>query len=116
MTTFKPYHAGKVSVTFGKPTVGPKIYLTKGPSGWPEQFSRTVADNALASFLAPLHVEEVLASFRLALQLEGREENWGDVIAHLAKVTGSDEKHVPEIAGVALWGRYLIHKRDEEIN
>lgn len=116
MTTFKPYHAGKVSVTFGKPTVGPKIYLARGPSGWPEQFPRALADNALASFLAPLNVDDVVASFRRAVQLEGREEGWGDVITHLAKVTGSDEKRVPEIVGVALWGRYLIFRHNEETN
>jgi len=116
MTTPKPYHAPKTSVTFSKPAVGPKVYLARGPSGWPEQFPRKLADQALDDFLAPLNTEDVLQSFRVAMKLEAREETWGDVIGYLAKIVDAPEKHIPEVASVSFWGRYLLLKRNEGTN
>jgi len=116
MTTPKPYHALKPSVAFGKPTVGPRVYLARGPSGWPEQFSRKLADKALDDFLAPLSVEEVLQTFTATMQLESREETWGDVTGHLAKIVETPVKNIPEIVSVAFWGRYVIAKRNEGAN
>lgn len=116
MTTTKPYHAPHTSVTFGRPTVGPKVYLVRGPSGWPEQFVRKTADKALEVFLAPLDVLDVLASFATAMKLEGREEAWGDVLGHLAKITGTREQLISNTVGVAFWGRYIVAVRTEGAN
>ena len=116
MTTPKHYHAPKTSVTFGKPAVGPKIYLSKGPSGWPEQFPRKLADKALDDFLAPLDTNTVLQTFRITMQLEARDETWGDVTAHLTKITGTAEKLIPGNVSVAFWGRYILLKRTEGTN
>lgn len=116
MTTPKPYHAPKTSVTFAKPAVGPKIYLSKGPSGWPEQFPRKLADKALDDFLAPLATDDVLRTFRVAMQLEARDETWSDVAAYLAKITDTTEKSITGNVGVAFWGRYLLAKRNEGTN
>lgn len=116
MTTSKPYHARKSSVTFGKPTVGPKIYLVKGPSGWPEQFVRKVADKALAEFLQPLTIDEMLTNFDLSMQLEACEATWGHVLGYLGKITDTSEKTIPEIAGVAFWGLYLLRQQNQGTN
>jgi len=114
MTTDKPYH--KPNVTFSKPAIGPKIYLAKGPSGWPEQFSRKLADEAIDKLLHPLRTEDVLGSFRVAMRLEARDEQWGDVIGYLSKITGTHEQQIPEVCSVAFWGRYVILKRNEGTN
>lgn len=116
MATGKPYHARKTSVTFGKPTVGPKVYLVKGQSGWPETYARKVADKALSDFLNPLNVTDVLAAFTVSMTLEAREETWGDVLGYLGKITDTSEKTLPEIVGVAFWALYLISKQLEGTN
>jgi len=116
MTTAKPYHGTPSHVSFGRPTVGPKVYLVRGPSGWPEQFTRKLADKALETFLAPLDALDVLAAFAAAMRLEGRPETWEDVLDHLAKVTDTTKKLVPNAVGVAFWGRYLIVQAAEGAN
>jgi hypothetical protein len=116
MTTGKTYHAPHGGVTLGKPTIGPKVYLTRGPSGWPEQFPRRTADKALETFLAPLDLQDVLASFAAMMKLEARDETWEDVLAHLTKITGTAGKLIPNAVSVAFWGRYILALQNEGTN
>lgn len=116
MTTQKPYHAQASSVTFGRPTVGPRVYLTIGPSGWPETFKRATADLSLKEFLDPVDLDEALATFSTAMSLEGREETWEDVVAHLSKITHQPRSTIPRIVTVAFWARYTIHLAQEGAN
>jgi len=116
MTTRKPYHGDDGPVTFTRPTIGPRVYLVKGPSGWSETYIRKLADTALAKFIAPLDLGEVIGAFLTAMRLEAREENWEDVIGYLAKITQQSSKTIPEIVGVAFWAQALLHDEQEGIN
>jgi hypothetical protein len=112
MTTRKPYHATQPSVAFERPTVGPRVYVAKGPSGWPETFVRKSVDKALIDFLAPLNVEELISLFATGVKLEAREETWGDVIDFLSRVTSKPTKLIPDAISVAFWATYLLLPED----
>lgn len=116
MTTRKPYQKAPGPVSFGKPTIGPRVYLTRGPSGWPETYMRDKADAALVEFLTPLDATTVVETFWIAMTLEGREENWEDVVGYLAKITQQTSKAIPEVVGVAFWGLALLHLMTGETN
>lgn len=91
----------KPSVAFTRPVVGPKVYVTTGPSGWPEQFIRRTADGALARFLAPLDVAEQVQNFIDLERTKDETSTWADVVEYLRAVT---DRRPPAEIGVAFWG------------
>jgi hypothetical protein len=91
----------KPSVAFTRPVVGPKVYVTTGPSGWPEQFVRRTADGALAKFIAPLDVSEQVQNFIDLSRTKEGAQTWGDVMEYLHAVT---DRRPPAEIGVAFWG------------
>jgi len=99
----------KSTIVFGKPVVGPKVYIAKGPSGWPEQIDRRKADAALDAFLDPLDAEEVVGSFALDVQTGRFEDTWGGVVTFLARLTERHPTNIPELAALALWGQAVLH-------
>jgi hypothetical protein len=102
----------KETVSYGPPTIGPRTYLAKGPSGWPESFDRKATDEKLAQFLSPLEVSSVIETFLGWLRSEGAKAiAWSDVTEHLANVTNSKPDLVPDAAGVSLWAQTILHKR-----
>jgi len=116
MTTKKPYHGQDGPVTFSRPTIGPRVYLVRGPSGWSETYNRKLADTALSKFIAPLDIGEVIGAFLTAMELEARPENWEDVMGYLAKITQQSPKTIPEIVGVAFWAQAMLHEEQEGTN
>jgi hypothetical protein len=117
MTTRKPYQKAQGSVTFGEPTIGPRVYLVRGPSGWPETFQRESADQALTDFLSPLDRTSVIHAFSTTLRVEHRTQmTWETVAAYLAKVTNCPGQIVPEAATVAFWGLWLLYNMNEGTN
>ena len=115
-TTRKPYHGQDGPVTFGRPTIGPRVYLVRGPSGWSETYDRKQADAALAKFIAPLDLRDVISTFVTAVRLEDEEETWADVMNHLAKLTQQAARAIPEIIGVAFWASVILHEETEGTN
>ena len=91
----------KPSVAFTRPVVGPKVYVTTGPSGWPEPFVRRTADGALAKFIAPLDVAEQVQNFIDLGRTGEATQTWADVMAYLHAVT---DRRAPAEIGVAFWG------------
>lgn len=108
MTTGQPYHMPKSTIVFGKPVVGPKVYIAKGPSGWPEQIDRRKADAVLDAFLDPLDVGEVVGTLVLDIQTGRFENSWGGVVTFLARLTDRTPTSIPELAALALWGQALV--------
>jgi hypothetical protein len=98
----------KSTIVFGKPVVGPKVYIAKGPSGWPEQIDRRRADAALGRFLDPLDADEVVGAFALDVQTGRFEDTWGGVVTFLARLTDRHPTSIPELAALALWGQALL--------
>jgi hypothetical protein len=116
MTTHKPYHGPNPPVAFRKPTIGARVYLVESVAGWPETYIRKNADEALAKFIAPNDVEDVLQTFRTAIQLEAREETWGDIIDFIGKITGQSPRMIPEIVGVGFWGQLIMFEHQQGTN
>jgi hypothetical protein len=120
MTTRKHYHGGRGDgdgpVVFGRPTIGPRVYLVRGPSGWSETYDRKLADAALAKFLAPLAIANVVALFLKKIRLEADEETWAGCVEHLAKITQADSRTIPEIVVVAFWAQTQLLEEQEETN
>ena len=111
MTTRKTYHGREEPVTFGKPTIGPRVYLATGPSGWPEAFDRKRADAELAKFLHPITPDELVEPFIEAMRLEGAKAySWSDVMNYIAKITQIDWKLIPPAIGVAFWAHVIEFK------
>ncbi len=121
MTTRKPYHGKDGPVIFGRPTIGPRVYLVRGPSGWSETFNRKLADVALVKFITPLDIGELVSAFLTAMQLERLERpravvDWDDVTSYIAKITKQPVKAIPEIVVVAFWAQVILHEDQEETN
>jgi hypothetical protein len=91
--------------SFTRPTVGLKVYLSRGPSGLPETFERKSADRELEVYLGRVKVKIAIDSFIRRMLLERRREEWGDVIEHLAGLTKLDAEIVPLDAAVAFWAQ-----------
>jgi len=100
-----------VEVTYSQPVVGPRVYLAKGPSGWPETFERKHADEALRAFAAPLEplelVELFIAARELADDPKGKLTDWYTITGFLGRTMDTSPKAVPPAAAVAFWGQVL---------
>jgi hypothetical protein len=116
MTTSKPYHGPNQTVAFGRPTIGPRVYLVEGTSGWAETFQRKLADKAVIDFLAPLDVEDVLETFSGEVRLGDRSESWGDVLDFLGKITGQKPSSIPDIVGVGFWAQLVLREQQQGTN
>lgn len=116
MTTPKPYHTPAGTVTFARPTVGPRVYLTTGPSGWPETFKRATADRRLEEFLDPVEIDDAITTFAESVRLQGRDETWEDVTRHLSEVTHQPQAEIPREVAVAFWGQYTLYIIEEGSN
>jgi hypothetical protein len=91
--------------SFTRPTIGPKVYLSRGPSGLPETFERKTADRELEQYLGRVKIKIAVDSFIRRMTLERRQENWSDVIEHLAGVTKLNADVVPLDVAVAFWAQ-----------
>jgi hypothetical protein len=112
----RKHYRGDKRLVFGRPTIGPRVYLVKGPSGWSETYNRQLADAALVKLLAPLAVASVVSPFLTKMQLEAREETWADCMEHLAKITQLSADAIPDIVVVAFWGQTILFEQEEGAN
>ena len=96
-------------MTFTRPKVGPKVYLSRGPSGHTETFIRTEADQDLRHYLGT-DSRLVIATegFLRKMMLERRFEDWSDVIGYLSEMSGLDVDLVPLNVGVAFWAHISV--------
>lgn len=98
-----------LNVSFAKPTISARAYVSRGPSGWPETFKRDVADKALLAFIAPVDLDQLLDVFILQREVsEQKIPDWHTVIGFLARSMQTTPKQVPHQVGIAFWGRYLL--------
>ena len=94
-------------MTFSRPKVGPRVYLSCGPSGHAETFKRIVADHQLELYLSLNHVTVQIAvdGFIRQVVLEHVLEDWGVVVKYLADMTKLDPDLVPLDVAVAFWAQ-----------
>lgn len=101
-----------VTVTFTRPSITPKVYLSKGPSGWPEPFKRDVADRQLLAFIKPVAVRDLVDVFIARRDAaENKTVDWYTVVGFLGRTMGCSPKMVPHIVGVAFWAHVVMLSR-----
>lgn len=97
-------------MTFTRPKLGPKVYLSRGPSGHSETFERAASDRELEMYLggkAKLHIA-VEGFIRKIVHTRVHEE-WKDVIEYLAERAHLESGDlIPPNIAVAFWAQVDI--------
>jgi hypothetical protein len=110
----------KESLIFAAPIIGPKVYIVKGSSGWPETFDRKKLDAELVAFLAPLDLADVVSTFLLSRELAEKPKDrliaWHTVLGHIARTLGINYGLVPHTVGIAFWAHVLLAMAAAEAN
>lgn len=104
------------SISFGQPKIGPKVYIARGPSGWAQPFPREASDKALAAFVHPVEVDELVDMFVTARDLSETPTDWHTVVGFLARQMQTHPKSVPADVGVAFWAKAILHKMTKGTN
>lgn len=104
------------TLSFTRPAVGPRHYISRGSSGWPETWIRSEADAALRIFMSPLDLELIIRNFyeeqRLKREEHGHHETlWSDVLGYLARVRGRSSALTATVA-IAFWGQVVLLQRE----
>ena len=94
-----------VHVHFSKPIIGAKVYLSRGPSGLSETFQRATADRELELYLGRVTVQIAIEAFIRHMLIERRQDQWSDVIEHLASLTHLEADLVPCDAAISFWAQ-----------
>lgn len=104
-------------VSFGRPEISRKHYMSIGASGWVETFLRCQADFALEKFVTPLGIQEVVSNFiaqnDVALQ---KKVSWSDVTTYLGRIVGIAADKIPMDVGVAFWGQVVLIEEGKVAN
>jgi hypothetical protein len=97
-------------MTFTRPVVGPKVYLSRGTSGQAETFKRCEADTDLKLFLGSVTSHLAIDGFIRKMLLERKIETWTDVLDYLAGLVKVDVEHVPLEAAVSFWAQVDLQR------
>jgi hypothetical protein len=89
-------------VTFTKPVVGPKVYTSRGPSGYIETFKRIDADGSLQKLLGKLPMKTIVDGYLRKSELEG-QDSWDLLLAYLGELIGLEKGLIPLDAAIAFW-------------
>jgi len=103
---------------FTAPIVGPKVYIAKGPSGWPETFKRETLDRELVKFLAPSKVDDLVGHF-IALRANDEKKEateWHTVMGFLGRMLGVAIETIPHTVGIAFWGHVVLATTTKGLN
>jgi hypothetical protein len=105
-------------VTFGPPSIGPRAYVVKGPSGWVEAFAKTASDTALRVFLNPLPVDEAVMLFVTQRELSENKTatEWFTIVGFLGRTMKMTPKAVPHAAAVSFWAAVILYERAQGAN
>lgn len=103
-------------VAFTVPIIGPKDYVVKGPSGWPEAFRRQKVDAQLDAFVASvasgIDVADIVEIFVVRRELAEKPEpmNWHSVLGFLARQLNMHPHDIPAECVISFWGRIVIEQ------
>lgn len=105
-------------VSFSCPTITPKHYMVKGPSGWPETFERKKLDAELAVFLSPVPPKEMADVFLQSRALLDKPEpaTWFTVIGFLGRTLGVSPRAIPGTVSIAFWAAIVLAEREKAAN
>lgn len=109
-------------LAFTCPVIGPKDYVTRGPSGWPEAFKRKQLDGRLHDFVKSfgqtLAVHELVELFIMKRELAEKPEptDWYSIVGFLARTLDTKPALVPHECGIAFWGHVVIASTARNVN
>lgn len=99
----------KKPILAGPPIVGPKEYVVKGPSGWPEIYSRIEADAMLIGFLKEFPLQLAISTFLDTNKTGVLLENIQSHLCLVGKINDAALLTLPII--VSFWAKILEAKR-----
>lgn len=110
--------APKEAVFFKRPTIGRRLYIAEGPSGWPEQFSRAKLDEELTRLLGSITVEAAVDLFITQRELseDKKPETWHTVIGFLGRILEMHPFAIPHEAALAFWAQVILTHNSREAN
>ncbi len=98
-------------MTYSKPVVGPKAYVSVGASGWPEVFKRPLADGALQKLLGDIEIDTVADGLVQECRGLGEPIEWHNVKRYLSEATGFPQDAISTLAGISLWAHALTFQK-----
>lgn len=105
--------------SFGRPVIGPRAYLSLGPSNWFETFPRREADEALAKLLGSTPLSLVVESLLRKQKATKELIDWSGILDHLEPLLRVPRESMEPRAIVALWAACIIEDeraRKEDAN
>jgi hypothetical protein len=96
--------------SFSKPTIGPRAYLSLGPSNWFEVFPRREADAALLALLGELPVPIVVEALLRRQKLTKEPIDWSGLLDYLEPLLKRPRDTMEPRALVALWAACIIEQ------
>lgn len=109
-------------LSFTCPKVVGKVYVTTGPSGWPETFRREKLDAELAAFIATaaptVEVIELVDMFIATRELGDNKEpiGWFTIVGFVARQLQLNPRTIPHTVGIAFWGQVVIAQTAQGAN
>ena len=104
-------------VTFGRPVIGPRHYVSVAGGGWTETFSRIDADRALQTLIGRLKVSEMVDNFLEHMRLADKSKiTWSDITLYLGRIMRVNPDKIPMIASVAFWAEVTKIEDAKESN
>ncbi len=99
-----------LTITFSCPTIAAKLYITRGPSGWPETFKRDRADLCLSKLITPVVIGDLVEVFVLARQTSDKKDpiDWHSIVGFLGRTMGISPRQIPHEAAIAFWGHVVL--------
>jgi len=88
-------------VNFSKPTIGPRMYMSLGPSGWVEAFPRREADAELKLLVD--HPALAVEAFIRARRTDKQPVSYTLIIEFLAALCMRPAELLPTSAIIAFW-------------
>jgi hypothetical protein len=105
--------AGKKLAALSPPTIGPRDYVCRGPSGWPEAYDREESDEMLMELLANVPLTVAISSFIESDQVRREGLIWPVVLAFLSRITQTDVDRIPLPAAVAFWAKAIKEHKEQ---
>lgn len=99
-------------MTFTRPKSGPKVYVTRGPSGHTETFGREAADKKLTLLLGDAKLRVSVEGFIRKMTLDHSFcERWDHVRDFLSEMSGLHIDHLALDVTIAFWAA-IVRERD----
>lgn len=103
-------------VSFGKPTIGARVYLVAGPSAMLETFPRRLADAALTRLLGTVPVALAVEGFVRARRNDKQHPAWALLIDYLSGLCRVPEGAMEPAAVIAFWAAVIAELEEPQGN